>query len=90
MIFEISRSYTPAYQKGRRVVHINSLVRISPSQVQLFTFTSFLMCTLVLILALQVSAVRHLQVLGTYLLAETAALFCSDIFCPVSCLFNIG
>jgi hypothetical protein len=35
------------------------------------------MCTLVLILVLRVSAVRHIQVLYTYLLAKTATLCCS-------------
>jgi hypothetical protein len=48
----------------------------------LFSLVTLSVCTFVLILVLHVSAVRHLQVLHIYLLAETAALFCSSLFLP--------
>jgi hypothetical protein len=54
-------------------------VCMSLSHVQLFIFVRFLMCTLVLISVLHVLAVRHLQVICTYLLAKTAAL-CYSVF----------
>jgi hypothetical protein len=45
------------------------------------------MCTLVLVLVQHVSAVRHLQVLCFYLLAETAALLYFVFICPHGCHF---
>jgi hypothetical protein len=67
----------------------STYVCVSPSQVQLL-FSLVFMCTLVLVLVQHVSAVRHLQVLCFYLLAETAALLCFVFICPHNCLFNIG
>jgi hypothetical protein len=63
-------------------------VCISPSQGQLlFSLVSYVY--IVLILVLHVSAVRHLQVLCIYLLAETAALPCFVFTCPHGCVSNM-
>jgi hypothetical protein len=47
------------------------------------------MCTLVLVLVQHVSAVRHLQVLCFYLLAETVALLYFVFICPHGCHFYV-